>query len=295
MLVLPVAGCDSDDSGALPGELGDNNFFYGCSTIDDAHCRADSAEFPDKIALSASFQLEARDGDSRSLDLKPVSPVMVTATSGEFRFRKAGWCSFVATDSFGDLIDFAHLRAVPVAEIGLDDALGEPVGEQLHLDVGDATVLTAVPLDEIGDTLAGSLTFRWASENESVLMVERSGGAATLTPLSEGTVELRVSLGDDVSRSVQVVVGSAPIGETTAPQPTDAGVDAASDDGGALPSEAGSSVEAGSTTTDAGETSTALVDAASSGATDAASSASTAGDAGSTSSSVETATDGGQQ
>lgn len=292
MLVMPVAGCDSDDSGALPGELGDNNFFYQCSTIDDAHCRFDLVDFPDKIALSASFQVEARDENSRSLDLKPVSPVMVTASGGEFRFRKAGICSFVATDSFGDLIDFAHLRSVPVAEIGLDDALNAPIGAEWQLTLGESTTVTAVPLDEEGDTLAGSLNFRWVSDDESVLTVERSGGRITVSAVGEGSATLQVSLGDDLTHSVRVVVGDAPISETSAPEPTDAGVDAAADDGGEVPTEAGSPTDVDAAT-DAGETSSAAVtDTAADAATDAVSSAS---DAGPTTQVVDAAADGGGQ
>lgn len=293
VLAMPAAGCDSDDSGALPGELGDNNFFYQCSTIDDAHCRFDLVDFPDKIALSSSFRLEARDGNSRSLDLKPVSPVMVTASGGEFRFRNAGFCSFVATDSFGDLIDFAHLRAVPVAEIGLDDALDEPIGAQWQLELGESTTITAVPLDEVGDSLAGSLSFRWASDDESVLTVERNGGAVTVSAVGEGSAELQVSLGDDLTRSVRVVVGAAPVGETSASQPTDAGVDAAADDGGTTPTDAGPTTQVVDAATDAGETSSTVVtDTAVDAATDAVSSAS---DAGPATQVVDAAADGGQQ
>lgn len=286
LCVLPaVLGCDDDDAGALPGEIGNNHFFYGCSTIDDAHCRDELTSFPDKIAVGGSFDLHAKDDNGSRLSARPASPVIVTSSGEEFRFRRAGFSAFLAFD-FGEFVDFAHIEAVDVTDIEVLDSFGSSQTE-LVLKSGKRTTVTAVPLDELGDTLAGSLVYRWASEDEEIVAVEAVGTTVQVTALAEGTAQLRVSLGEELSRLITVVVEPGPVGGSDAGNDLDAGdadvvaPDAEAPDAAATASDAGDAgTSSGATGFDAG--------------TDAGASATTdAGDVGTDITSAVTAPDGG--
>lgn len=242
LCVLPaVMGCgDDDDSGSLPGELGNNHFFYVCSTIDDAHCRDGITGFPDKIAVGGSFELPARDEGGRTLSVRSASPVMVTPTDEAFRFRRAGFNAFLAFN-FGEFVDFTHIEAVEVDDILVVDSFGRE--GTVTLVNGERSSVTAIPIDVEGDTLAGSLSYRWSSDDESVVEVERVGTFVQLTAVGLGSAQVRVSLGEDVSRTFEVIVqedsnpsndaGDTDVGSTDAGAPDAAASDAAAPDANA--------------------------------------------------------------
>jgi hypothetical protein len=258
LCVLPaLMGCDDDESGSLPGEIGNNHFFYVCSTIDDAHCRDGLTGFPEKIAVGGSFELPARDDDGDTLTVRSASPVMVTPLDQEFRFRRAGFNAFLAFD-FGEFVDFAHVEAVPVDDILVVDSFGRSEST-LTLVGGERTTMTAVPIDAVGDTLAGSLVYRWASDDDSVVDVESVGTSVQLTAIGNGTAQVRVSHGDDVFRVLHVVVQDDVSFPTDAGNDTDAGSpDAAVPDAGPLDADvpdADVTADGGSDGLDGGETS----------------------------------------
>jgi len=175
---------------------------------------------------------------------------MVSPDDEGFRFRHPGFNAFLAFD-FGEFVDFAHVEAVEVDEILVLDSLGST--ENVTMPTNERTTLTAVPLDEEGDMLAGSLVYRWASDNEAVIQIEAVGTSVQLTSVGEGTALVRVSQ-DEVSRVVRVVVrdgasavtdGGSDAGPSDAAVPDAAAPDAAavSIDGGTLNSDAGSTLD----------------------------------------------------
>src|SRR5690606_18344592 len=140
-----------------------NHFFYGCATIDDAHCRDELTFFPEKIAVGARFELIAKADNGSRLTVRPASPVMVAPVSGEFEFLRSGFVAFLAFN-FNEFVDFVHLEGVQVEALDVLDAFGAPK-DDLVLRRNQRTTLTAAPLDATGDTLAGSLSYRWVSDN----------------------------------------------------------------------------------------------------------------------------------
>src|SRR5690606_37195825 len=128
---LPAVVCchdDDDDNGSLPGELGNNHFFYGCSTIDDPQCRDELTFFPEKIAVGARFEIIAKSGDGSRLTVRPASPVMIAPASGGFEFREPGFGAFLAFGS-NDFVDFTHLEGVEVDDIDVLDAFDSPTDD----------------------------------------------------------------------------------------------------------------------------------------------------------------------
>lgn len=263
--VLPfVFACgdseDEDNVSALPGEIGSNHFFYQCATIDDPQCRDDLTDFPDKVAVGATFDLLAKDsrGASGDLFVEPASPLMVAASEGEFLFLEAGHAAFLALSHGAGLEDFVHLQAAAVAELVVQDVFGETLPE-IVLDSGQKTNLTVVPLDDDGDVLAGSLVYRWVSDNDASVLVERAGTTVSIEGQEPGVARLRVSLGNQVSLTLNVRVEDGP-----PVPPRDAGdLDAAVPDSGVLDGAVAAEPDAASPTTrdaatdmtDAGETS----------------------------------------
>lgn len=232
LLSSSLLGCDDeDDSDGRPGELGSNHFFYGCANpADDVQCREDLDSFPDFIAVGARFELNARHNSS-SLFVKPASSVLVSSASGEFRFLRPGFSAFLALDSRDELKDFVHLEAIPVDEIQVEGSFGQHVTE-VTLPAGRTMTLVAVPLGD-GEELAGSLSFRWATDDERVVRVPRRGTEIRLEALREGSALLRVEL-DEVETTIRVTVTEGTVIPSDAGTALDAGTGQTSPDASPL-------------------------------------------------------------
>jgi hypothetical protein len=270
-----ACGTDDEDHAGLPGEIGTDHFFYECATIDDPQCREELTTFPEKIAVGARFDLEASTAHGSSLFVEAASPMMVAPSTGEFEFLRPGVTAFLATRD-GRVHDFAHLLGVEVASLGVQDSFGEMV-ESLNLTSGQRTSLTVVPFDHEGDILAGSLTYRWATNNEAAILVERTGTTVSIHGQEPGGAQVRVSLGDQFSLTLNVVVhegAPSPVGDGGGGF-LDAGGDAAQpdaqapSDGGVSWGDAATTAPDGavsSTSSDGGETmitnNTSSIDAA---------------------------------
>lgn len=265
LLAAPLVGCDDDsDSTALPGELGSNEFFYDCSTLDDIQCREDLTAFPDFIAVGASFELNASPDFGSSLFIKPASPRIVSAAAGEFRFLEPGFSAFLAIDDDDELRDFVHLEAVPVDEIQVEGSFGQRVTE-ITLAPGRVMTLIAVPFGDDAE-LAGSLSFRWSTDQETVVRVPRRGTEVRLEALEEGTALVRVEL-DQVEALIQVTVTEAESEPTDAGGNSDANTDAGALDAAVVePQDAALDLDSSVSPLDA------AVDTASSAASDTSSS-----------------------
>lgn len=250
-LVLPlfvaasVVGCDGDDvdSTALPGELGSNHFFYDCASLDDVQCRNDLTSFPDLIAVGGSFSLVAGRTSRSSLFIKPASPQLVSATGNEFEFLRPGIAAFLALDD-DKIRDFVHLEAVPVDEIQVEGSFGQRVTE-VDIEAGRQLVLVAVPLND-EEELAGTLPFRWTTDEETIVRVPRRGTEIRLEALKPGLAQVRVRL-DDVSTTLNVTVTPRVL------EPVEAGVVDAGTTGDAGPIDSlDAATDAGPPSNDAG-------------------------------------------
>lgn len=246
LLSSSFVACDDDvDSAALPGELGSNQFFYGCSSLDDVQCREELTSFPDFVAVGARFELNASRDLGSSLFIKPASPSLVSAAVGEFEFLEPGISAFLALDDNEELKDFIHLEAVPVDEIQVEGSFGQRVSE-VTLEAGRELTLVAVPMGD-DEELAGSLSFRWETEDERVVQVPRRGTEIRLEARQEGRALVRVEL-DDVETTIEVNVTKAGVEPRDAGEEPDRSTDASALDG---------AVDAGPGLLDAGEMSSA--------------------------------------
>lgn len=279
IFALAAVGCDDDeDSVSTPGELGSHHFFYECSTVDDVQCRNELTSFPDVVAVGASFDLVTGRNFGSSLFIKPASPSMVSSGGGEFRFLRPGVAAFLALSQDDKLKDFVHLTALPVDEIEVENTFGQSV-TQVALNVGRTATLTAVPFGQDSE-LAGSMSFRWVTDNESVVAVPRRGTEIKIEGRAQGTALVRVEL-DDVSTTIQVTVGPTPIDAVDADvDRSDAG-DAGVLDGALDASDIGDAGADGSASIDASATADTSTSDASTNA-GATTDASTLGDAAST-------------
>src|SRR5690606_33701839 len=259
--MLPViVACSpgEEEQTGLPGEIGSGHFLYECATGDDPHCREELTFFPEKIAVGARFDVEASTSRGSALLIEVASPLMVAPSRSDFVFLRAGVTAFLAVRD-RQVHDFAHLRGVEVASIEVQNAFGEGV-DTLVLSSGQRTSLTVVPFDDEGDTLAGSLTYRWATDNEAAILVEPTGTTGRIEGLEPGAAQVRVSLGDRLSLTLNVVVNEG------AQDRIDGGLDAGSDarvpdaqvpsEGGSSTSDAATALGDAATSAESGETGT---------------------------------------
>lgn len=275
LLGLAALGCDDPDSDVVTGELGSNQFFYECTTLDDVQCRNERSSFPDAIAVGASFELLPSHTLRSSVFIRPASPHLVSAVAGEFRFLQPSISAFLALHADDGLQDFVHLRAVAVDEIEIQNSFGQAV-TQVTLERGRELTLIAVPLGD-GEELAGSLSFRWATDTQSVVSVQRRGTEVTLEALDEGTALVRADL-DDLSTTIEVTVVPSSVAPSNDPEAgandddagdgstldaaIDAGVLDASVDAAIPPVAADASAAPSSTASTAQTETTSIVDAA---------------------------------
>ena len=161
LLTLAPIGCGDSDSDVVTGELGSNQFFYECTTLDDVQCRNELDSFPEVIAAGASFELLPSNALRSRVFIQPASPHLVSSIGGEFRFLEPGISAFLALHADRGVQDFVHLRAVPVDEIEVQNSFGQAV-TQVTLQRGRETTLVAVPLGD-DEELAGSLSSKCLS------------------------------------------------------------------------------------------------------------------------------------
>lgn len=201
---LIACGIGDEEQSGLPGEIGSDRFVYECATVDDPHCRDEVRAFPEKIAVGARFDLKASTSRGSFLLVEVASPHMVAPARGEFIFSRAGLAAFLALQD-QQVHDFVHLLGVEVASLEVQNTFGDAV-DRLALSRGQKTSLTVVPFDDEGDTPAGSLTYRWATDNEAAILIERTGTSVTIDAQAPGEARVKVSLGDELSLTLDVVV-----------------------------------------------------------------------------------------
>lgn len=220
-LSMIVACGDSGGGGAL-GELGAGTFDYRCENSGDLKCSETGAvdEFelgtdlgsgdslPQAVAVGATFGIRyagsAGDDDD---DFVTVDSVSADDKRGPnvFAIPQPVEAAITATNSEGDIVDFAVITALEATELGVWHDQEEL--RDLSIDVGETVELTVAPRSESGTFLGGALPYNWRILDDSVAMIGELGDSARndeirnegdikLLGVSVGTTILRVRSGD---------------------------------------------------------------------------------------------------
>lgn len=216
-----VACGDSEEAGAL-GELGAGTFDYRCENSGDLKCSETNAvdEFelgadlgggdalPQAVAVGATFGIRYAGSASDDGDAGLVTVDSVSADDKRgpnvYSIEQPAQAAFTATDSEGNVVDFAVLTALEATEIGIwhdQDELRD-----ITIDVGETVRLTVAPRSESGTFLAGALPYDWQVIDDSVAAISelngdpedqvRNEGDVELLGVAEGTTFVRVRSGD---------------------------------------------------------------------------------------------------
>lgn len=232
-----LAACSLPSTSAR-GELGRGAFIYQCYGNTDATCLEDEPPFPQAIAVGGRFRMAFETigpGDRKPVAVSSLSTSFVEASGTGFRMLRAGTSAFLATKSNGDVVDITHVRGAEVSEVWVKPGLDALPVARLHLETGDAVRLIAVPQDDGGIVLAGSLDYEWLSGDSSVLEIEIVGALNHVRVKATGAGDTTLEItANGVSFSLPVAVSPAPSNPADAGTEMDAGlaVDAGDTDGG---------------------------------------------------------------
>jgi hypothetical protein len=191
---LALSACGSGDGGVAAsqgGELAQGTFRYRCLDGSDAACDGANtvAAFPSLIAVGGRFGAEFSGGVVEVAS----SDFLVTADGG-FRAVREGKVALIGrTSADGSAPDFTHLSLAAIKKLvvsgGGDDATAPP-------GVGARFTYRVVPQSSDGTRLAGSLRYRWATSDASVLALagDTSGAVIQVEAKAIGEARLTVQL-----------------------------------------------------------------------------------------------------
>jgi hypothetical protein len=171
---------------------------------------------PGALAVGARFGLTYENHDGDALPVRPGSYRHVGNGTAVFTVLVDGPAGFLAIDAEGRMYDLVHVRAWPVASIGLGET------GPLHLDVGDVRTIEASPMNEEDTVLAGTLDYDWQSTDEGVASVVPAGSdrVVEITATAPGTAQIVVEAGGASTQleiEVEGEVGDAGAFEGVAP------------------------------------------------------------------------------
>jgi hypothetical protein len=228
--------------------MGNGYFSYWCLDVDDDYaCHGSETSHLEgmsrKIAVGAAFDVEfAVDEESEHAGLATTplsaSPSRLEETmDGNLRLLVPGFTALIMIDWRDRAVDFYHLTGAAVAalEIFTEGSFwqDEELVEDLALEQGAAASLHAVPLDDDGDSLAGTLEYTWSVDDATVIEIVESerGRRKEIVALAPGEVTLTISAGG-VSAEVEVTVHEAADAGTDTETETDGGIGDSGVDGG---------------------------------------------------------------
>ena len=211
LLVGLIAGCGSSD-GSRNGNLGHGTFNYKCVDQSDSACKTTKLttgpltgplEFPGAIAEGAQFRLEygVKTGDETTAGnptLRVVSNVYLTKESDTFTALKTGFGAVVAkSTTTGKVIDYTLIKINPVGSLRLSDPGGGLPPPTVTLAKGVTTDYVVEALGAHGETLDGTLGYKWDSSDPTVVTLQMGSPTARMKILASkaGTATLTVTLG----------------------------------------------------------------------------------------------------
>lgn len=269
-LILLALSCDN--ASEYWGQRETYSLSYTCISVDDVACEGQSGgslstSIPRVMAVGGRFRVS-------SVGWLPASQLMIERNGDELEFIRPGYGAILGHTNGGPW--FVHLKAAHVASLELKSSLDTSGSSQLA--VRGRIRLTATPLDEEGDRLAGLVHYRWSVDDETVMRISRAGRTIEAEGLAPGVATVRVEVGTQAFATYTVYVDHAPV-EPTWPV-VDGGIgdagnelypdaDVTSDSGASGSSDVNPDGGSTSDAVDAGETSGDTSDAVSSQLTDA--------------------------
>jgi hypothetical protein len=211
LLVGLLAGCGSSDS-TRNGNLGHGTFSYKCVDQSDSACKTGTlttgplggpVEFPGAIAEGAQFRLAytVKPGDETlagNPTLRVVSNVYLTKESDTFTALKTGFGAVVAkSTTTGQVIDYTLIKINPLGSLRLSDTLGSLPPPTVTVAKGATTEYVVEALGLHGETLDGTLGYKWDSSDATVVTLQMGNPTARMKILASkaGTATLTVTLG----------------------------------------------------------------------------------------------------
>jgi hypothetical protein len=199
VLLAGIAGCSAETGDLVNqrvGERGNGYFGYVCVNDDDAACPGGAGAapaFPSSIAQGAQLRLafsqprEEAERTGRPILGLPTSEYVQTLDGDLFTTVKPGYAGIFVRGSLDpSILDFTHVRVLPVSDVRLEDRLREPYAPDLSVDRSDSVYVRAVPIGVSGQTLAGALACTWSVSNDAVLLVQGSAPSAGVTVMAVG-------------------------------------------------------------------------------------------------------------
>lgn len=202
---------------STPGELGAGKFTYECKDGSyDAACAdslSDQSNVPVKVAVDAPFEVMFWSSESTEPGQSTVlsaSPAILAGQGGNHVFVAPGFAAILAVEPSGTVVDFLHVRGVPLDHLSLY-AAGKPAPESIDMQVGESLSFTVEPKDASESILAGALDFTWAVSADTVAVEPHDYdlNRATLVANAPGTVQLNVTAAGKAA-TVQINVGDQP-------------------------------------------------------------------------------------
>ena len=129
-----------------------------------------------------------------------------------FTLEVEGFAALLAIEGDGNIEDIVHLEGAPIEGIRVDDEDSEGL-QALELEVGESLDLTAVPIDVLGRSLAGTLDWNWQTMDPAVVQIvtDPSQNRVELESLEAGATVLRIEAGNAFREvAVTVVEGEEP-------------------------------------------------------------------------------------
>jgi hypothetical protein len=183
-LVASLFGCDLDEPGEEPGVLGNGDFYYDCTSVNDPSCPnppvSGQLPFPSAVAFGGTFGLTYSSTTQTpypNVAVQPVSSDFFSTTGSDFTAIRLGAPWFVAIAEDGSILDMASLNVVPIASVAVAEltpsylACWGPCPQPAPDVRGTTHRFVAAAQDAHGRPLAGDVLYSWATSDPNVAAI----------------------------------------------------------------------------------------------------------------------------
>lgn len=230
LLAASALACLHCDSGPPPegttGELGLGKFSYLCVEPGDSMCSDTFGEedfvpsvrsLPKAVAVGSKFFLEFigevnKSGDGPSTQMLAAS-LGDQPSSEKFTIDSPRQAAFLAINSSDEVVDYIVVEAEEALDLRIE--IEDEPTDQFNLAIGETATISAIPLNEKGDKLGGSLPYFWNANDSDVVSIEREhairagnfsdGSNLRLTGQKSGREFITVSTGV-LAAQIEIVV-----------------------------------------------------------------------------------------